>query len=212
MECSSCSGRHPLTKSFRDKRKHIILYGFTEYLVFSLIMFSFKICFALTALLFAGTTTGHRGPRGRNRGGIFQSELPCVSTPEEQFPCSSKRIEAGVFACRTIPAGWAGGEDQVKTVCADPSAAAETDICGCCEGECPTECPCTCDDGAGYWIEKEPHQGHHKKGWWRRHEDEAEDEEVEEEATTMLVCVPQLRALTAVAMGKATCLATCELP
>ena len=184
-------------------------------------MFRSNVVFALAALLLLGPVQGKRGggrgggrggPRGGGRpGDIFDSTLTCDAAEDVAIPCSSRHTELGFLACRTKPAKRVGEPDKLKTVCADPAAASDTDVCGCCEGECPAECTCECDGGNGWWIEK---SGDGKRGKKKRNDDEEEDEDddAEEGAGQVLICAPKLHAATAVASGRGTCLETCTLP
>ena len=191
-------------------------------------MFNYKVVFVLASLLMAETALGKRGgPRGnrnkdkdgdgdqdrdrdRDRDKIHQrafmtATLTCADD-EESVPCASAQVTGGVLACRTFPVGLADPEGT-KTVCADPAVAHPTDFCGCCDGPCTTDCPCECNGETGYWIIKNCFGSDcgYKYGV------DDDDIDAEDEAVEVLVCAPKLRAITAVASGKATCLDTCNL-
>jgi hypothetical protein len=147
-----------------------------------------------------GSRRPYKGPRGSNRtdfdGPDFPEELlkELECTTEETIECGSPRLgedTMGIFACRTIPRPFGEG-NATKTVCVDPAETYVGDECGCCDGPCPTEaCACACDEGEGYWMEP-----------IRRFREEFEGDSV-------LVCVPQMYSMTAVASGRASCYEGC---
>lgn len=178
----------------------------------------FKVSTLLAVVALMGAVSAHRNGRGRNRGyhyGAGATAQPLDCDEEESFACGTRRLGdvPGTFACRTITPPW-GGEARNETVCLDAATAATADdACGCCEGVCPTACPCVCgDDGAGFWVEPigGSRFGHRELGraGGGRFRD---DGDIERDALQVLVCAPQLRALTAVATGSAECSSICEI-
>lgn len=176
------------------------------------IMFKYTTALAFFAMI--GTSSaqfrGPGGPRGGPRGGGgsfggFAGETPTVEAlvcdETEQFACGSRRLGdvAGILACRnfSFPEG-----DKQKVVCVNPDEAFEGDQCGCCEEECPTSCPEVCGDADdGYWItpNKPP------RGRFGDNDGVGEEEVIDPVDAQVVICAPQLKALTAVASGKATC-------
>ena len=153
-----------------------------------------------------GGGRGRDGDRGAGGGGRpsgdffgipseLVGELTC--TTEETFECAFRRNSTGILACRswTTPDGLASFN---KTLCVNPAMTSIEDTCGCCDGACPTECSCECNEGEGYWIEPERRNHYHNSM------DGEEDEDTEDDFK-MIVCAPKLKAVTAVAEGRASC-------
>jgi hypothetical protein len=129
------------------------------------------------------------------------AELICDA--EVAFPCSSRRIENGIMACRS--ANDSDGELLIeKSVCVDPLNATTLDECGCCSDTCVLTCPCECEDGAGYLTEP-----------IRKHPFLDGEEEMRggilDDVYKVVVCAEKLKSVTAVNMGRAQCLEECVL-
>lgn len=179
-------------------------------------MVSIKISFVLATLL--GTALGQiRGPRPIGRPGGFgglgapggrprgqgpqielePAELTCEA--EETFPCSSRRVENGIMACRSAD-DENGDLLFEKSVCLDPLNATTLDDCGCCGETCVLTCPCECEGGAGYLTEPV-----------RKRPLQEGEEGMPDDIFKVVVCAEKLKAVTAVNMGRAKCLEECVL-
>lgn len=95
-------------------------------------------------------------PAGRNPEGemieeLFEEqdfvEISCPDVAGEPDCLAGKPgMEAveGTWVCHTYYSPITG-EAQEVSACINPAMAFETDTCGCCNGECPDECSCSCD-------------------------------------------------------------------
>lgn len=99
--------------------------------------------------------------------------------------------DEGIWVCRTLFDPFSG-ESKETTACIDSTKAVEKDECGCCGGECPSACECTCammDGAEGVLVQPT----------------------ATVDAEHFRHCLPGVNALATIARGTDECATNCDL-
>ena len=91
-----------------------------------------------------------RGPFGIEYE-VIGCPVQNVTTPDDAASeCVVRGGEPGAWICRTLYDVVTGAPyNYTACIDVDESIGAANDVCGCCGGECPTDCSCPCDEGEG---------------------------------------------------------------